>query len=110
MKKRKKLNAVSVKVEQFGAIEYLQCHVAKSLDGFTQVAVAVGIILSGQDNSSKPEVGEDEVEQQNVAVICAEEECHEEEYDCQDRLCESESVSVVSPWTGRLLPLTMTSR
>lgn len=88
MKKRKKLRSVSTRQgETFRAVKInLQCDIAKGLDSFTQVTIAVGIVLGGQDNSSQPKVREDEVEQQDVAVICAEEECNKEEDDSQDRL------------------------
>ena len=97
-------------VEGITAVEInLQGNVAKGLDGLTQRVVAVGPVLSGQDNSGEPEVREDEVEQQDVAVVCAEEECNKEEYDSQDRLREGGSVLLPTLDWGTV-PLTMTSR
>ena len=63
-----------------------QCNERESFDGVCLIAVTVAEITSSESNCDEPEIGEDKVEYQDVAGICAEEEGPEEERDGQDSL------------------------
>ena len=51
-----------------------------------QGAVGVREVGSGEGHGNEPEVGEDDVEEEDVARVPVQEKCSEEEDDCQDGL------------------------